>query len=75
MFTGDDGGGAADDGKSGDRRTNSRAGDSIHSTGTAGNRRNDRDNNTHTGNSRIHKTPEIRTLFRPIPQRQSAVQG
>jgi hypothetical protein len=26
------------------------------------------------GNIRIHKTPEIRTLFRPIPQRQSAVQ-
>ena len=43
--------------------------DSNHNTDMVGSRNSDTDSSIHTGN--IHNSPDIRSLFRPIYQRQN----
>ena len=56
------------DDSSGCRRTNGMA-DSNHNTDMVGSMNSDTDCSIHTGN--IHNSPDIRSLFRPIYQRQN----
>ena len=68
LLTADSSGDVGGDDSSGCRRTNGMA-DSNHNTDMVGSRNSDTDSSIHTGN--IHNSPDIRSLFRPIYQRQN----
>jgi hypothetical protein len=59
-----------DGGNNGARRTGSRV--DNHNTDMVDSKNSDTDSSIRMGNIHIHNTPEIRTLFRSIHQRQSA---